>query len=68
MSSTISAKDAPHFFQKYAVFYQENAEMGQVASSLARKALSDDVVSDLKPILEKDDVSTHVEKSLLDNY
>lgn len=46
-------KRCTHSFQKFGVFYHENAETGQVASSLAQKTLSNDVLNNLKPILEK---------------
>ncbi|KAG8428670.1 hypothetical protein J3459_002534 [Metarhizium acridum] len=54
VSSAISVDDAPSFFERYGVFYQASSEIGQLASSLAGKALSIDGIYDLKPIIEKD--------------
>lgn len=62
VSSTISANDAPSFFEKYGVFYQADAEVGRSASLLAGRALSNDGLNDLKPLLQKDDVSNFVKK------
>jgi len=58
VSSTVSANDAPEFFERYGVFYQASAEVGRSASSLAQRAVSNDDLNNLKPIFRKDDVSS----------
>ena len=56
ISPTVSAEAAPSFFEKYGVFYQANAEIGELATNLVTNKVSEKDISSFEPLLEKDAV------------